>query len=113
MPDEKIVQTLVLLYRVWTLMLIALYGVGVMSAYYFPEPVEAGAAAAKPEEVLINIQRVLFFGLMAVGVLIDLVRMREDRHQAFIFLLLSLVAGGFSSWITAFQYKLLAPLMAG
>ena len=41
---------------------------------------------------------------MGLGFLIDLVRMREDRNKAFIFLFLSLILGGFSGGIGAIQY---------
>ena len=42
---------------------------------------------------------------MGVGFLIDLVRMREDRNKAFIFLLSSLLLGSFSGGIGAIQYQ--------
>ena len=42
---------------------------------------------------------------MGAGFLIDLVRMREDRNKAFIFLLLSVLLGGFSGGIGAIQYQ--------
>ena len=56
-------------------------------------------------KVLSDLQRLFFFSLMGVGVLIDLVRMREDRNKAFIFLLLSLLLGGFSGGVGAIQYQ--------
>jgi hypothetical protein len=107
--QEKIAQTLTLLHRVWALFLIALYFAGFMDEYHFPgnreKPLEG-------EAILWNVQRVLFFGLMFVGFLIDLVQIREDRNKAFLFLLLSLLLGGFSSWISAFQCKILFRLFS-
>ena len=109
MPQEKTAETLTLLHRVWALFLISVYFAGFMDAYHFPgnraEPLE-------PEAILWNVQRVLFFGLMFVGFLIDLVQMRADRHKAFLFLFLSLLLGGFSSWISAFQCKILLQLFS-
>lgn len=107
MSHEKIAETLTLLHRVWALFLIAVYFAGFMDEYHFPgnrkEPLEA-------EAILWNAQRVLFFGLMFVGFLIDLVQMREDRHKAFLFLFLSLILGGFSGWISAIQCKIIIQL---
>ena len=56
-------------------------------------------------KILGDLQRLFFFSLMGVGVLIDLIRMREDRNKAFIFLLISLLLGGFSGGIGAIQYQ--------
>ena len=56
-------------------------------------------------KVLGDLQRLFFFSLMGLGFLIDLVRMREDRNKAFIFLLLSLFLGGFSGGVGAIQYQ--------
>ena len=107
MSQEKIAETLTLLKRVWVLFLIAVYFVGFMNEYHFPgmreEPLEG-------EAILWNAQRVLFFGLMFVGFLIDAVQMREDRQKAFLFLFLSLVLGGFSSWISATQFQVISYL---
>ena len=55
-------------------------------------------------KVLSDLQRLFFFSLMGMGVLIDLVRMRQDRNKAFIFLFLSLLLGSFSGGIGAIQY---------
>jgi hypothetical protein len=107
--QEKIAQTLTLLHRVWALFLIAVYFAGFMDEYHFPgnreKPLEG-------EAILWNVQRVLFFGLMFVGFLIDLVQMREDRNKAFLFLLLSLLLGGFSSWISAIQCKIVSRIFS-
>ena len=56
-------------------------------------------------KVLSDLQGLFFFSLMGVGFLIDLVRMREDRNKAFIFLLLSLFLGGFSGGVGSIQYQ--------
>lgn|GEM_PF-427779 len=107
MSHEQIAETLTLLHRIWALFLIAVYFSGFMDEYHFPgnqnEPLEA-------EAILWNAQRVLFFGLMFVGFLIDLVQMREDRNKAFLFLFLSLLLGGFSGWISAIQCKIVTQL---
>ena len=107
MSHEQTAETLTLLHRVWALFLIAVYVAGFMDEYHFPgnrkEPLEA-------EAILWNAQRVLFFGLMFVGFLIDLVQMREDRNKAFLFLFLSLILGGFSGWISAIQCKMVTQL---
>ncbi len=104
MPKEKIAETLILLHHVWALFLIAVYFSGFMDEYHFPgNRVEPLAT----EAILWNVQRVLFFGMMFVGFLIDLVQMREDRNKAFLFLFLSLLLGGFSGWITTLQCKVL------
>ena len=107
MSQEKIAETLTLLQKVWVLFLIALYFAGFMNEYHFPgnrkEPLEE-------EAILWTVQRVLFFGLMFVGFLIDLVQMREDRSKAFLFLFLSLILGGLSSWVSAIQCKIVLQL---
>jgi hypothetical protein len=105
--QEEIAETLTLLKRVWVLFLIAVYFVGLMNEYHFPgvreEPLEG-------ESILWNAQRVLFFGLMFVGFLVDVVQMREDRQKAFLFLLLSLVLGSISSWVSAIQFQAISLL---
>lgn len=105
MTQGKQEDTLILLKRVWVLFLIAVYFVGLMNEYHFPgmreEPLEG-------ESILWNAQRVLFFGLMFVGFLVDAVQMREDRQKAFLFLLLSLVLGGLASGISAIQLQVIS-----
>ena len=77
MSHEKISETLTLLHRVWALFLIAVYFAGFMDEYHFPgnrkEPLEA-------EAILWNAQRVLFFGLMFVGFLIDALNPAGQIH---------------------------------
>ncbi len=105
MTQKKLTETLTLLKKVWALFLIAVYFIGFMNEYHFPgvreEPLEG-------ESILWNVQRVLFFGLMFVGFLVDAVQMREDRQKAFLFLFLSLVLGGLASWISAIQFQALS-----
>lgn len=107
MSRKNVAETLTLLKRVWGLFLIALYFMGFMNEYQFPgmreEPLEG-------EAILWSVQRVLFFGLMCVGFLIDVVQMRENRQKAFLFLFLSLVLGSLSGWVSAFQFKVLSSL---
>ena len=64
-------------------------------------------------KVLGDLQRLFFFSLMGLGFLIDLVRMREDRNKAFIFLLLSLFLGGFSGGVGAIQYQVFNLIVGG
>jgi len=64
-------------------------------------------------KVLGDLQRLFFFSLMGLGFLIDLVRMREDRNKAFIFLLLSLFLGGFSGGLGAIQYQVFNFIVGG
>ncbi len=105
--DERYLETVILLQKVWVFFLIALYFAGFMTEYHFPgvreEPLEN-------EKILWNAQRVLFFAVMFAGLLIDVVRMRVDRHKAFVFLLLSLVCGGLSGPVSALQYRFFAAI---
>ncbi|MBI4383330.1 MAG: hypothetical protein HY579_04775 [Nitrospinae bacterium] len=100
--DQKIVETLDLLKKVWTIFLIGLYLACFMNEKVFPgfrtEPL-AG------EEFFWKIQRVLFFALMTVGFLIDIAQTRVDRGMAFAFLFLSLVLGGLANYIGAMQFR--------
>ena len=100
-------ETLMLLHKVWSLFLIGIYFACFMNEYYFPgfrtEPLEG-------EEIFWQVQRVLFFGLMGVGLLTDLVQMRLDRKKAYQFLFLSLILGGFSGFAGAYQFRFVANL---
>ncbi|MFQ5449798.1 MAG: hypothetical protein ACE5E9_04180 [Nitrospinaceae bacterium] len=102
MADYHTASTLALLQKVWALFLIAVYFAGFMNAYHFPgnreKPLEG-------EALLWDVQKVLFFAMMFVAFLIDIVRSREDRNRAFIFLFLSLILGGFSVSISALQFQ--------
>jgi hypothetical protein len=48
---------------------------------------------------------------MGMGFLIDLVRMRENKNNAFLFLLLSLLLGGISGGIGALQSQFIFHIM--
>ena len=85
----------------WSFFLIVLYGCSFLIEYHFGNKEEEIVVGKK---ILDDLQRLFFFALMGLGFLIDLVRMREDRNKAFIFLFLSLILGGFSGGIGAIQY---------
>lgn len=84
-----------------------------MNERYFPgfrtEPLSG-------EEYFWKIQRVLFFALMVLGFMIDITQMRTDRRRAFLYLLLSLILGGFANFAGAMQYRavsVVVDLLAG
>ncbi|MBT6663627.1 MAG: hypothetical protein HOB58_10810 [Nitrospina sp.] len=99
---NKIKQTERLMLMLWSFFLIVLYMCSFLAEYHFPHEEEEMVLGRK---VLGDLQRLFFFSLMGLGFLIDLVRMREDRNKAFIFLLLSLFLGGFSGGVGAIQYQ--------
>ena len=99
---NKIKQTERLMLMLWSFFLIVLYMCSFLTEYHFPHEEEEMVIGRK---VLGDLQRLFFFSLMGLGFLIDLVRMREDRNKAFIFLLLSLFLGGFSGGVGAIQYQ--------
>ena len=99
---NKIKQTERLMLMLWSFFLIFLYMCSFLTEYHFPHEEEEMVLGRK---VLGDLQRLFFFSLMGLGFLIDLVRMREDRNKAFIFLLLSLFLGGFSGGVGAIQYQ--------
>ncbi len=97
--------TLILLKKIWVFFLVGLYAVCLYNEYRFPgvreeEPLEG-------EAILWKIQRVLFFGMMGLGFLADIVQIRIDRSKAFLYLFASLVLGGMCSLIAMGQMKLL------
>ena len=99
---NKIKQTERLMLMLWSFFLIVLYMCSFLTEYHFPHEEEEMVLGRK---ILSDLQRLFFFSLMGLGFLIDLVRMREDRNKAFIFLLLSLFLGGFSGGVGAIQYQ--------
>ena len=99
---NKIKQTERLMLMLWSFFLIVLYMCSFLTEYHFPHEEEEMVLGRK---VLGDLQRLFFFSLMGLGFLIDLVRMRENRNKAFIFLLLSLFLGGFSGGVGAIQYQ--------
>ena len=98
---NKIKQTEHFMIGLWSFFLIVLYGCSFLIEYHFGNKEEEIVVGKK---ILGDLQRLFFFALMGLGFLIDLVRMREDRNKAFIFLFLSLLLGGFSGGIGAIQY---------
>ncbi len=103
MEVDKFSATTILLKKIWVVFLIGLYSASFLNEYHFPgarvEPLDG-------EEVLWQVQQVLFFGLMFLGLLIDLVEMRADRHKAFRFIILSLVMGGLGNLVGTAHYKM-------
>ncbi len=110
MNDLRHAETVKLLQFVWTLLMLLLYLTGLSAAQM---PADGGDNQARQEETLIMVQRLFFFGVMFVGFLIDIVRMRENRHMAYQFLLLSLVMGGLSEPISAMQWKVWSFFLSG
>lgn len=108
MASEQIEQTKELLLRVWTVLLMGLYGVG-----FLREKMLVQQAVESTEEVLPDVAKLLFFALMFVAFLMDIVAMREDKEKAYRFLLLSLMLGGLSATISAMQYHAFAWVIGG
>ena len=107
---EKIEQTERFMLMLWTVFLIVLYMCSFLAEYHFPGEREEMAAG---EMILNDLQKLFFFALMGIGFLIDLVRMRENRNNAFVFLLVTLLLGGFSGGIGAMQFQLISHAMGG
>ncbi len=111
MSQNQIQETLTLLKKVWTVFALVLYYLAIQNEHHFPgqreDPLGEG------ERLLWIAQRVIFFGLLSLGFLVDLVRMREDRSLAYQYLFLSLVVGGMSGPLGTVQYKILAALPGG
>tara|TARA_B100000686_G_scaffold352272_1_gene453693 strand:- start:1378 stop:1740 length:363 start_codon:yes stop_codon:yes gene_type:complete len=105
--NPNIYATFELLKKVWSLFLIAIYFACFMNEYYFPgfreEPLEG-------EAIYWKIQRLLFFGLMGLGFLTDVVQMRLDREKAYYYLFMSLILGGLSGIVGAYQYRFFATM---
>ena len=109
MDVDKFSETTILLKKIWVVLLIGLYSASFLNEYHFPGPRE------KPldgEEVLWQIQQVIFFGLMFLGLLIDLVEMRIDRNRAFRFIIISLVMGGMGNLIGTAHYKIFSGIIS-
>ena len=107
---NKIKQTERFMIMLWTFFLVILYVCSFMTEYHYSHKEEEMVVGRK---ILNDLQRLFFFALMGAGFLIDLVRMREDRNKAFIFLLLSLLLGGFSAGIGAIQYQAFYYVLGG
>ena len=108
MSSYQVEQTKELLLKVWTVLLMGLYGVGFLQEKMLVEQV-----VEITKEVLPDIAKLLFFALMFVSFLIDIVEMRENKDKAYRFLLLSLILGGLSATFSAMQYHALTSVMGG
>ncbi|MEK9629260.1 MAG: hypothetical protein VW455_09595 [Nitrospinota bacterium] len=108
MTSNNLQQTRELLLKVWTILLMGLYGVG-----FQQEKMLALQGQEPKADILPDVAKLLFFALMFVAFLMDIVEMREDRDKAFRFLVLSLVLGGISATISALQYHAWSWLFAG
>ena len=86
----------------WAFFLISLYACSFLVEYHFPHEEEKEILGRK---VLGDLQKLFFFALMGMGFLIDLVRMRENTNNAFVFLFSSLLLGALAGGIGAIQYK--------
>jgi hypothetical protein len=107
---NKLKQTERFMQMLWSFFLIFLYMCSFLNEYHFPYEEEEIVLGRK---ILGDLQSLFFFSLMGLGFLIDLVRMREDRNKAFIFLLLSLLLGGFSGGAGAIQYQVFNFIVGG
>ena len=99
---KKIKKTEQFMLALWAFFLIVVYVSSFLTEYQYPH--EEGEIALG-RKVLGDLQGLFFFALMGMGFLIDLVRMREDRKKAFVFLLLSLLLGSISGGVGAIQYQ--------
>ncbi len=97
---NKIKQTEHFMLMLWVFFLIVIYVCSFLTEYYYQlESIKVAAG----EKILNDLKGVFFFALMGMGFLVDLVRMRENKNKAYIFLFLSLLLGSFSGGIGAIQ----------
>ena len=108
MSSYQIEETRELLLKIWSILLMGLYGIG-----FLHEKMLVQQTLEAAEEILPDIAKLLFFALMFVSFLIDIVEMREDKNRAYRFLLLSLLLGGVSATISAMQYHAWAWMLGG
>ena len=108
MSRYQIEETKELLLKIWAVLLLGLYGVG-----FLHEKMLVQQTLEASEEILPDIAKLLFFALMFVSFLVDIVEMREDRNKAYRFLILSLFLGGLSATISAIQYHTWAWIFGG
>lgn len=105
---EKLEETFQFIKLIWALFMAALYLACFIDEYRFPgersKPLEG-------EEAIWMVQNVLFFGLMGLGFLADLVQIKIDKTKAFLFLAMSLVLGGLASTIGALQFRIIKKLL--
>ncbi len=98
-------ETLMLLKKIWVVFLVGLYTACLYNEYIFPGVLEG--EPSEGEAIWLNIERVLFFGLMGLGLLTDIVQIRIDRSKAFLYLFASLMLGGLCNLIAMGQMKVL------
>ena len=108
MSSYKIEETRELLLKIWSVLLLGLYGVG-----FLHEKMLVQQTLESSKEILPDIAKLLFFAFMFISFLIDIVEMRENRNKAYRFLLLSLFLGGISATISAMQYHTWAWMLGG
>ena len=108
MSRYQIEETKELLLKIWAVLLLGLYGVG-----FLHEKMLVQQTLEASEEILPDIAKLLFFALMFVSFLVDIVEMREDRNKAYRFLILSLFLGGLSATISSIQYRTWAWILVG
>ena len=108
MSRYQIEETKELLLKIWAVLLMGLYGVG-----FLHEKMLVQQTLEASEEILPDIAKLLFFALMFVSFLVDIVEMREDRNKAYRFLILSLFLSGLSATISAIQYHTWAWILGG
>ena len=108
MSRYQIEETKELLLKIWAVLLMGLYGVG-----FLHEKMLVQQTLEASEEILPDIAKLLFFALMFVSFLVDIVEMREDRNKAYRFLILSLFLGGLSATISSIQYRTWAWILVG
>jgi len=101
--EPQVEETFILLKKIWVAFLVALSAVCLYNEYRFPGTREGEPLAG--EEILWKIERVLFFGLMGLGLLTDIVQIRIDRSKAFLYLFSSLILGGLCNLIAMGQMK--------
>ena len=105
----QIEETRELLLKIWSVLLLGL----LWSRLSAREDIGDEQTLEAAEEILPDIAKLLFFALMFVSFLVDIVEMRADKNKAYRFLLLSLLLGGISATISAMQYHVWAWLFWG
>lgn len=105
MAEYNLEETKILLRQVWAFMLMSLYGIGIFQERWISMQTQEAQAV---ESILPDVAKVIFFGLVFVSFLIDIVEMREDKDKAYQFLFLSLMVGGISASVSAAQYQVIS-----
>ena len=100
--NEK--ETLELILKIWIIFLFGLHILGFIDESYFTG---FRTIPIAKEAIIWKAQRLIFFGILFLGFLIDVLQMRNNRRKAYQFLILSLVLGSLSGYVSAYQYKLI------